>query len=332
LPLSNGPLRIPLIWSAARFLRQHRIEIIHARHGRDYWPAILAARLSGCRPRVVLSRHLAKSPGSWASRHFLLSQCDALVGVSHFTAQVLREGHSDPESDNPERHYRAPMKGDLRKIHVVYGGFDMERFRPARAEAQRQAWGLTPSNYAFAVVGGYALPRGKGQPEFLRAAALIHQQTPQARFLVIGRGNMKEMLEDEIRRLGLEGVAWLTPYSHDMPAAMNAIDCLVLPQTGTEAIPGVVCEAHACGKPVIASDLDGIPEAFGVAAYGRLVERGSIPALAEAMKHWATQKPLEMAARLEMHQKVASQFSLERAAAELSKLYRSLAALPKARD
>ena len=37
-----------------------------------------------------------------------------------------------------------------------------------------------------------------------------------------------------------------------MPAAMNALDCLVLPQAGTEAIPGVICEAHACGKPVMA--------------------------------------------------------------------------------
>ena len=324
LPLPIGPLRIPLIRSTARFLRQHRIEIIHARHGRDYWPAILAARLSGCRPRVVLSRHLAKSPGSWASRHFLLSQCDALVAVSHFTAKVLREGHSDPGSDNPERHYRAPMKGDLRKIRVVYGGFDMERFRPAEAEAQRHAWGLTPANYAFGVVGGYALPRGKGQMEFLRAAALIHQQVPQARFLVIGRGRMKEMLEAEIRQLGLEGIAWLTPYSHDMPAAMNALDCLVLPQTGTEAIPGVVCEAHACGKPVIASDLDGIPEAFNVTGFGQLVERGSVRDLAGAMKYWATQSPLGMAARLELHRKVAEKFSLECAARELAELYQSL--------
>jgi glycosyltransferase involved in cell wall biosynthesis len=217
-------------------------------------------------------------------------------------------------------------------IHVVYGGFDMERFRPALADAQRQTWGLHPANYVFAVIGGYAFPRGKGQPEFLRAAALIHQQVPQARFLLIGRGNMKEMLENEIRRLGLEGVAWLTPYSHDMPAAMNAIDCLVLPQVGTEAIPGVVIEAHACGKPVIASDLDGISEAFEVAGCGRLVQRGSVPALAEAMSHWASQKPLEMAARLEMHRKVANQFSLERAAAELSKLYRSLGTIPEARD
>jgi len=163
----------------------------------------------------------------------------------------------------------------------------MERLKPNDATAQREAWGLEQRHYAFGVVGGYALPRGKGQPEFLRAAAMIRERVPEARFLIVGRGNMKEMLESQIEKLGLRGVAWLTPYCSDMAAGMNALDCLVLPQVGTEAIPGVVCEAHACGKAVIASNLDGIPEAFSVAGYGQLVRRGSVEELAEAMANWA---------------------------------------------
>src|SRR2546427_10758971 len=132
----------------------------------------------------------------------------------------------------------------------------MERYKPMDATAQRAAWGLGPGHYAFAVVGGYALPHGKGQREFLQAAARIHSQFPNARFLIIGRGKMKGILEADIERLGLGGKACLTPYCHDMPAAMNAIDCLVLPQRGTEAIPGVVCEPHGWGDPVLASNLD----------------------------------------------------------------------------
>ena len=320
-PLPVGPLKLPLIAKTARFIRSNRIQIIHARHGRDYWPAILAAKFSGLRPKIVLSRHLAKSPGSWASRNFLLSQCDALVAVSHFVAKVLREGDSDPESDNPERHHRPPMLGDHSKIHVVYGGFDMERFKPTDAISQRRAWGLDEQHYAFGVVGGYALPRGKGQPEFLRAAALIREHVPQARFLIIGRGNMKEMLEKQIEQSRLRSVAWLTPYCNDMAAGMNALDCLVLPQVGTEAIPGVVCEAHACGKPVIASDLDGIPEAFSVAGYGQLVKRGSVEELARVMAKWAKERRLAMDERWKLHRLVAERFSLERAAKGLAKLY-----------
>ena len=327
-PLRSGRLKLPLIWGTARFIRRERVQILHARHGRDYWPAVLAANISGVRPKVVLSRHLAKSPGSWASRRFLLGQCDALVAVSHFVAKVLREGHADPESDNPERHCRVPMRGDLSKIHVVYGGFDMARFQPREAAAQRAAWGLEPRHYAFAVVGGYSLPRGKGQPEFLRAAALVRSALPDARFLLVGGGNMKGLLEAQIAQLGLKDVAWLTPYCRDMPAGMNALDCLVLPQVGTEAIPGVVCEAHACGKPVVASDLDGIPEAFNAAAYGQLVKRGSIEQLAAAMTDWGRKPPLEMPARWKLHERVAARFSLESAALELSRLYERLVKQP----
>lgn len=323
-PLPIGPLKLPLIFDTARFIRSNRIQIIHARHGRDYWPAILAARLSGVRPKIVLSRHLAKSPGSWASRRYLLNQCDALVAVSHFVAKVLREGDTDPESDNPERHYRPPLNGDHSKIHVVYGGFDMDRFTPSDAIAQRQAWGLDGKDYVFGVVGGYALPRGKGQPEFLRAAAMIRDRVPEARFLIIGRGNMKEMLEAQIEQSGLHGVAWLTPFCNDMAAGMNALDCLVLPQVGTEAIPGVVCEAHACGKPVIASNLDGIPEAFSVAGYGQLVRGGSVEELAEAMAEWARKPRMGIDERWKLHQSVAERFSLERAARDLAELYDSL--------
>jgi len=47
----------------------------------------------------------------------------------------------------------------------------MDRFRPGDGAAQRQAWGIAPEHFVFAVVGGYDFPRGKGQPEFLRAAA-----------------------------------------------------------------------------------------------------------------------------------------------------------------
>jgi glycosyltransferase involved in cell wall biosynthesis len=315
------PGKVSLILGAARLIRREGIQILHARHGRDYWPAIFAARLSGLRPKVILSRHLAKSPGSWASRNLLLGQCDAIAAVSHFVAKVLREGDADPGSDNPERHYRPPMRGDHSRIHVVYGGFDMERFQPAEAPAQRQVWGLEPGHYAFGVVGGYSLPRGKGQREFLQAAARIRAQAPHARFLIIGRGNLREQLLKDIAQLGLEGVAQLTPYSQDMPAAMNALDCMVLPQVGTEAIPGVVCEAHACGKPVIASALDGIPEAFDAAGYGELVERGNIDALAKAMLAWANKPALELPARRELHDKVAEVFSLNVAARSLAGLY-----------
>jgi glycosyltransferase involved in cell wall biosynthesis len=297
---------------------------VHGHHGRDIWPVIFAARLAGTRPILVLTRHLAKSPGSWASRRFLLGRYDAVIAVSEFVAKVLREGAYEADSPEAERRSRPPLRGDHGKIHVIYGGIDTAKFKPANAEEKRRALGLQPGEFAFAVAGGYDLPRGKGQGEFLAAAARIHQAAPKARFLIIGRGSMEETLKADIQRLGLAGKAWLTGQQRDMPQVMNALDCLVHPQIGTEALGLVVCEAHACGKPVIASALDGIPEAFRAGGYGRLVTPENIAELAEAMSGQAGQPRLNADEAAALHARVARVFSLERAAKDVLQLYYSL--------
>ena len=89
---------------------------------------------------------------------------------------------------------------------------------------------------------------------------------------------------------------------------MNAMDCLVHPQIGTEALGLVICEAHACGKPVIASALDGIPEAFAAGNYGELVTPEDIEALAGAMERQAGKGCLEMEGRKALHAAVRRKY------------------------
>ncbi len=327
----EGFIRLRYIAVVAGLIRRHRIQVVHGHHGRDYWPTILAAALSGRRPRIVLSRHLAKSPGSWPGRWLVLRRCDALVACSQFVARVLKEGHADPKSPEVERHWRPPMKGDHRKIRVIYGGFDLREFLPRESSDPavmeiRRSWGVVPGDYVFGVVGGYVLPRGKGQREFLAAAARIRERVPQARFVLLGRGNMEETLRSDIERLSLKGVAFLPGYTSSMPAAMNAIDCLVHPQIGTEAMPGVVIEAHACGRPVIASDLDGIPEAFAMGGLGGLVPAEDVPALASAMEVMVQRPPPNLAQRQSVHDLIAQRMSMERYAGDMLVLYRELMA------
>lgn len=323
----EGPAKLRLIMAAAKVIRQGGHDIIHGHHGRDLWPTVLAGRLSGRRPKIVLTRHLAKSPGSAISKRFLLGQIDLLICVSEFVAHVVREGHRDPASPEAERHWRPPMRGDFSKLRVIHGGIDTTRFLPRDDETVatlRKSWGLTGGEFVFAIVGGFTAPRGKGHREFLKAAALVHQWVPQARFLVIGQGDLAPTLEADIRGLGLTGVARLTGHCADMPAAMNALDCLVHPQIGTEAFPGVVMEAHACGRPVVASALDGIPEAFGAAALGQLVVPENVGVLAEAMVQEARRPPLSLAERGRLHAKVDATFSLRRLAGRTADAYREL--------
>jgi glycosyltransferase involved in cell wall biosynthesis len=213
-------------------------------------------------------------------------------------------------------------------VHVIHGGVDTELFQPREAAALRQEWQLRPEHFVFAVVAGYSKPRGKGQREFLAAAAVLRPAFPNARFLVIGRGDLADTLRQDIERLGLSAAAWLTPWCQDMPAVMNAIDCLVHPQIGTDAFPTVVLEAMACAKPVVATRIDGAMEQVVDGTTGLLVPAEDVPALAEAMKKVLRDPNACSRWGISGRERVCANFSIPVLAQKVRALYHSLCPQP----
>jgi glycosyltransferase involved in cell wall biosynthesis len=317
------------IFSLAGILRRSRARLVHAHHGDDYWTALLAARLVQPRPKIVFSRHLAKSPKSPLSRNHLFAQADAVIAVSRFVAHVLTEGHRDPASPVAERHHRRPCRVDPRKLHIIHTGIDTKRFFPrerAFTDAARRDLGLGPTETVFGVVGGFDLPVGKGQRVFVRAAREVVRRIPKSKFLLAGTGTLAATLAEDIRHHGLEGRVLLIGHQPDPVALHHALDILVHPQIATEAFPSVVLEAHACGRAVIASRLDGIPEAWGIGGLGHLVPPGDAAELAATMigqaEHPAPSEPERAAA----HARVEAEAALPVQARRVGDLYRRLMA------
>jgi glycosyltransferase involved in cell wall biosynthesis len=120
--------------------------------------------------------------------------------------------------------------------------------------------------------------------EFLEAAARLRLDFPHARFALVGAGNMAEVLRQRMAELNLNRVAAMISFADDISLVMNALDVLVHPALGTEALGLVLLEALASSKPVIASRLDGIPEAFHEGEHGLLVPPLDVSALAAAMR------------------------------------------------
>ena len=328
--LQSLPKFRPLqIFSLAGILRRSRARIVHAHHGDDYWTALLAARLVQPAPLVVFSRHLAKSPRSPVSRKQLFARADAVIAVSRFVGDVLLHGHRDPASPVAERHHRPPCILDPRRLHVIHTGIDTKKFRPrerAFTDSARHALGLHPGDTVFGVVGGFDQPVGKGQRVLVRAARDVVRRLPKSRFLLAGTGTLAATLEEDIRHHGLEGRVLLIGQQPDPVALHHALDILVHPQIATEAFPSVVLEAHACGRPVIASRLDGIPEAWGIGGLGHLVPPGDAAELAATMlgqaDHPAPTEPERSAA----HARVEAEASLPVQARKVADLYRRLMA------
>lgn len=310
--VTGFPSRSPLRWQAIAALRHavaaHQADILHVHQGCDYWPAIIAARLAGRGTRVFITRHLMTRPRGF-SRRFLLRGA-RVIAVSRAVETVLR----------------AELQGNPNRILQAYCGIDVDRFagaRTAESEALRQAAGWTSDNVVFGVVGMYPLPRGKGQLEFLAAATRMRASHPKARFVLIGHGNMRPLIEQQIAAGQLANIVRLEPFTDDIRPWMKALDVLVHPAVGTDAFPLVVLEGMASGHPVVASRLDGIPEEFTDGDQGFLVTPGSVEELAHQMGQLANSAELRatMGARGRRH--VAEHFTRRHLAEATLALYRS---------
>lgn len=265
----KSPLKSAMICRIAALIRERGFQIIHAHQGRDYWPSVLAARLAMRNTRVVVTRHLMTRP-RMVSRALLLRFTD-VVAVSKAVEQIqIRE-----------------LTGPREHLHQIYGGIDTRLFNPEPAEdasAFRQRFGWISDDVVLGVVGAFDLPHGKGQLDLIAAAALLKPVFPNARYAIIGAGTMESLLRETIARNGLDNIATIIPFTNEIAPAIRALDVLVHPAVGTEALGLVIWEAMASGKPVIASRLHGIPEAFTEGEHGLLFAPGDVPALAAAMR------------------------------------------------
>ncbi|MDF3837918.1 glycosyltransferase family 4 protein [Cupriavidus basilensis] len=265
--LELGAARIAWPAILARHVREQRMHVIHAHHGRDYWVAILAWMLSGRKAEVVVTRHMMTRLKERTRRY--LAAFSNVIAVSNAVQESLHL--VDPEH--------------TLKLRRIYCGIDTERFQAGTVQRHRvrDALGLPPDAWLYALIGGAQYPEGKGQLYFVRAAAEVLSRHRRSHFLCVGDGDMIPQLREEANALGLSGRLHFLPFEHDVASLMQAIDVLVHPPVGSEALGLVILEALSCGKPVIGTALDGIPETFIDGDHGVLVPPRDVCRLAEAM-------------------------------------------------
>ena len=163
---------------------------------------------------------------------------------------------------------------------IIPNGIDTDQFRPdiAPIEALRDG----RPNVLF--VGRFNESR-KGLKYLLRAFALVRQEFPEARLIVVGPGTPSRF-ERDIERCGPGAVEFVGAVPKQrLPAYYAAADVFCAPSTGRESFGIVLLEAMAAGKPVIASDIQGYTDVVRHDVDGLLVERKSPEALAMAIVH-----------------------------------------------
>lgn len=265
-----------------RLVRRQGIDLVHA-----HWilPNGYVASRAAAATGVPYAVTLHGSDVFMAERNplFRAMAARALAGAAHVTScsDELRE-----------RLLRLGGREHAGKIHLVANGTDLlggERGGGAGAGGEPPAAGaVAGEGPVLAAVGRLVDKKGFGY--LLQALPAIRRSVPGARLLLGGGGELRGELEEQARRLGVaEAVTFTGALSHPQVLGLiAAADLFVMPSVrdargNVDGLPVVVLEAMAAGKPVVASEISGLPLAVVDGETGRLVPEKDPAALAAAV-------------------------------------------------
>lgn len=298
----------------AAVIRQHGVDIVHARSRAPAWSAAAAARRTGA--HFMTTFHGTYSHGSALKRRYnaIMVSGERVIANSSFIAD----------------HIRAHYEVDAERIRVIRRGVDLSRFDPEKVSAERviqlaTRWRL-PDGVPIVMLPG-RLTRLKGQT--LLIEALTRLGDLDYRCILVGSDHGRAAYRSELERLiarhDLSSRIYMPGHCDDMPAAFMLADVVVSSSTQPESFGRVVGEAQAMGCPVVATDHGGVREQVLPDRTAFLVPPGDPVALANGIRSALT---LDAAARealaLQARTNVRSHFSKQEMCDATLALYREV--------
>ncbi|HEY2856376.1 MAG TPA: glycosyltransferase family 4 protein [Gemmatimonadaceae bacterium] len=169
------------------------------------------------------------------------------------------------------------------RTRVLYNPIDVDRFRPqpAMRESIRRRLGFTPNDIVIGFAGRFE--RQKGVMVLASALERVMAAAPAVRALWVGDGELAPEMEAAISASPHAKRHVRQPWSDNVVTCYSAMDILAFPSIRRESFGRVAAEAQACGVPVVASRVGGIPETLRENESGLLVEPGDVDAWSAAL-------------------------------------------------
>jgi glycosyltransferase involved in cell wall biosynthesis len=204
-------------------------------------------------------------------------------------------------------------------VSLIYNGVDLQRYNHQQPCCTlHDDYSIPESSPIVGVVA--RLEAEKGHRTLLTAWPLVVAAHPEAWLLVVGEGSERDSLEAQAASLGISEQVVFTGRREDVPAVTAALDVAVLPSY-REAQGLSVLEAMALSRPVVASNVGGIPEMIDDGVSGLLVPPGDPEALAAAIVRLLSDHPFaDMVAR-RGHDLVHERFCLELMTSSIESIY-----------
>jgi len=237
-----------------------------------------------------------REPGSLARR--LMEHADWVTGVS--------------ESVRCDAVRLMPELAD--RSSVIYNGADEPDLAPAP---------LPRDPPRLLCLG--RLNRIKGIDTALDAFAMLAARRPRVRLLVAGDGPARAELEAQAGRLGIadrtDFTGWTEPC--DVPALLNTATMILMPSR-SEGLPFVAVQAAMMARPIVATRVDGLPEAVVDGETGILVEPEDAQGLAAGIESLLTDLPLAERLGRQGREFALDTFGWKRCVAGYESVYRRL--------
>lgn len=209
-------------------------------------------------------------------------------------------------------------------IEEVCSGLEidiLDKVGPGVRDRLRDSWGIGSSGRVVGMVS--RLEAVKGPVYFVKAAALIVKDFPEARFIVAGEGSLKNYLEKLSRDLGLKEKIIFLGWRDDPLEIISSLDILAQPSLN-EAVGRVLLEAQALGVAVVASKTGGIPEIVKDKITGLLVDPADERDLAEGLTVLLKNDTLRKAMALSGKDWARDNFNSKKMVEKINDIYRRL--------
>ena len=320
--------------SAVRKLRRAGVPVLVIDEADDAIAVgALAAHLAEVRPDVVHNHMFrAETVGTRAVM--------ALAGIGHRRPYVVGTVHSSRVRSREDRDELARLTPEMDRliavskaivakiehegratvpVDLIYNGVDLQRYdHQEPCCTLRDEYGMEAG---AAIVGVVArLEPEKGHPTLLEAWPLVLREVANAYLLVVGEGRDRETLEQQARDLRIAHRVVFTGRRDDVPAVTAALDCAVLPSY-REAQGLTILEAMALSRPVVATNVGGIPEMIDDGVTGLLVPPHDAPALAAAITRVLVDHPFADTIARAGHDLVHDRFCVELMARAIETIY-----------
>lgn len=229
------------------------------------------------------------------------------------------------------RHLRSVRAREETLVDFNFVGLDVERMDggPADQQGVRAEFGFPADARIVSTIG--ALHPRKSHDLFVDAAGQIAQKLPQARFLVVGGGDLQPQLEEQARQRGLDGRIVFTGVRDDVSRLLTATDVYVKPGVVEGFIGITVLEAMAVNKPVVAFDTQDVKLALTDDVTGLVVPNADVGALADRVVYLLEHPEVGQRLGEAGHQLVLERFHFGILAQKLERFYCGLLDVSQAR-